>query len=139
MTEKLYVGTVGDCNAIRLALDFVMEYPKPGTVNGVPIVNDTVRDALRAAWFAMTDQERETIIANPVGTSYQGWTLQYTGVIVEASPGVRRGCWLPSNLAEQITLASAAGRTLNVTQALLLTAAQAVAIADFPANWIQEL
>lgn len=139
MTEKLYVGTIADCSAIRLALDFVMEYPRPGYVNGSPVVNDTVRDALRAAWFAMTDQEREAIMANPAGTPYQQWSFQYTGIVVEGAPGVRRGCWLPPNLAEHIQLASAAGRTLNIAQTLLLTAAQAVWLNDFPANWIQEL
>jgi hypothetical protein len=76
MNQKLYVGTPTDCNAVRAALDFALNYPVPGTdVNGVPLVNEETKLLMVAQWWAMTPEERDAIIANPVAP-WEGWSLQ---------------------------------------------------------------
>ncbi len=135
MTEKLYVGTPLDCNAVRAALDFALDYPKPGTINGVPIVTEETRAAMVAQWWAMSESARNSIIANPVAP-WIGWTFQYTGLEVETAPGTRHGCWIPDNMATVITAAGAAGRTLSLAQTLTLNAAALAGLVAHPANWI---
>lgn len=134
MTEKLYVGTALDCNAVRSALDFAMNYPQPGTVNGVPIVNEETRLQMFAAWWAMTPAARDAIIAQPVAP-WLGWTLQYSELIQEAAPGTRHACWIPEDMQAVINSTSAAGRTLDIQQTLTLTAAASVGLVSHPANW----
>lgn len=136
MTEKLYIGSETDCNTVRTALDFVMDFPKPPE-SGPFAVDEPTRLARVAAWFAMTQEERDAIIADPNDTDYEGWTLQYSSLVEEYTPGTRRGSWLPANVASEIAAASAAGRTLSIAQTLALTAAQAVWLNGTPANWIE--
>jgi hypothetical protein len=134
MTEKLYVGNPVDCNTVRSALDFAMDFPAPGTVNGVPIVNEETRLQMVAAWWAMTPAARDAIIASPVAP-WVGWTLQWSELIQEANPGTRHACWIPSDMAAVIQAASAAGRTLTIAQTLALNAAALVGLVSHPANW----
>lgn len=135
MTDKLFIGTEDDCNLVRAAQDFIMDLPQSPS-SGPLAVNATVKNARRAAWFAMTQSERDAIIDNPNGTDYEGWTLQYSGLYPEYSPGTRRGVFLPGDISAQISAASALGRTLTLAQATVLAVAQTVWLSDFPANWI---
>ena len=135
MTQKLYVGTPVDCNAVRSAMDFALGYPAPGTINGVPIVNEQTRVAMVAQWWAMPQSSRDSLIQNTVAP-WIGWTLQWCGLIAEEAPGTRHATWIPGDVPGVIQAASAAGRTLTLAQTTTLTAAAAVALVAHPANWV---
>jgi hypothetical protein len=135
MTDKLYVGTPQDCNAVRIALDFATDMPVPGTVNGIPTVDSETREAMRAQWWAMPQASRDSIIANPVAP-WVGWTFQATSLEEEPSPGTRCACWIPADMEAVIQTASAAGRTLSLAQLAVLDAASLAAYATHPANWV---
>lgn len=135
MTEKLYVGTPLDCNAVRSALDFAMNMPVPGTVNGVPIVNEQTRQTMFNQWWAMPQASRDSLIANPVAP-WIGWSLQWSNLETETSPGTRHACWIPGDMTAVIQASSAAGRTLSITQLATLNAAALSGLAAHPANWV---
>lgn len=138
MTEKLYIGTLADVQTVRLAMDFLYNYPMPGVNQQTqqPIVDNATRDAMRAAWFSMSQAARDAIIANPGANGWSGWTLQWSELISEPSPGVRNACWTPAAMTQLIQEQAALGRTLTLAQALACSAAALLAISDFPANWI---
>lgn len=135
MTERLYVGSPTDCNAVRAALDLAMGMPIPGTQNGVPIVDEPTRIAMVAAWWAMTPAEQAAIITQPP-TQWHGWTLQWSNLETEPSPGVRHACWVPSDMPAVIQAASAAGRTLSIEQVTALNAAALASLDSYPADWV---
>jgi hypothetical protein len=135
MTDKLYVGTPLDCNAVRAALDFAMGLPTPGTVNGVPIVDEPTRLQMVALWWAMTPEQRNSLIENPVAP-WVGWTFQYTNLETETAPGTRHCCWIPGDMNTVIQASNAAGRTLSLAQLTTLNAASLAGIAAYPANWV---
>jgi hypothetical protein len=135
MTEKFYVGTALDCNAVRSALDFAMNMPTPGTNNGVPIVDEETRQAMVAQWWAMSQEARNAIIETPVAP-WLGWTLQCTSLVIEPAPGVRHGCWVPDDMGAVIQASSSAGRTLSLAQLTVLNAAGISSLVAEPANWV---
>jgi hypothetical protein len=135
MAERLYVGTPTDCNAVRSALDFAMNMPEPGTVNGVPIVDEQTRQTMFAAWWAMPQASRDALCANPVAP-WIGWTLQWTTLDAEPAPGTRHACWVPDNIPAVMQASSAAGRTLSIDQITALNAAALSSLAAHPANWV---
>lgn len=134
MADRLYIGTPTDCNAVRSALDFAMNMPVPGTVNGVPIVDEETRQAMFASWWAMPQASRDAIIANPVAP-WVGWSLQWSNLEVEPSPGTRHACWVPDNMPSVIQASSNAGRTLSIAQLTALNAAALSSLVAYPANW----
>lgn len=139
MTEKLYVGTYADVQVVRLSMDFVMDFPMWPT-EGPHGLSEQVGRARQAAWFGMSEAQRDAVRENQATAAngdYQAWALQASDLLTEASPGIRYACWMPSNLASLISIASAAGRTLTLAQALACTAAQAVWLDEFPGNWVQ--
>lgn len=135
MTDKLYVGTPQDCNAVRSALDFAMNMPTPGTVNGVPIVDDETRQAMFDQWWAYSQSARDGLIANPAAP-WVGWTLQYTSLETETEPGTRHACWIPEDMQAVITASGAAGRTLSIEQLNTLNAAALAGLVAYPADWV---
>lgn len=134
MADRLYVGTPVDCNAVRSALDFAMGMPVPGTINGVPIVNEATRQAMFDSWWAMPQSSRDAIIANPVAP-WIGWSLQWSNLESEPSPGTRHACWVPGDIQAVIQASSAAGRTLSINQLTALNAADMSSLVAYPANW----
>lgn len=135
MTDKLYVGTPLDCNAVRSALDYAMNMPKPGTVNGVPIVDEQTRQEMFSQWWAMPQSSRDSLIANPVAP-WIGWTLQVTSLEAEAAPGTRHACWIPGDMDAVIQASNAAGRTLSLEQLATLNSADLAGLVAHPANWV---
>lgn len=135
MTDKLYVGTPVDCNAVRSALDYAMNMPTPGTINGVPIVDEETRQAMFDTWWAMPQASRDSLVANVVAP-WVGWTLEWTGIEAETYPGTRHSCWIPGDMGAVIQAANAAGRTLSLAQLTVLNAASLAGLVAHPANWV---
>ncbi len=134
MTERLYVGSTQDLNLVREALDFAMDMPQPGSVNGVPIVDEQTKVALKLLWWSMSQMERDAQCFNPTAP-WVGWTLQWTDVVNEVLPGTRKGCWIPGDTAAVISTAALAGRVLSLAQAAALNTAALVSLPEFPADW----
>lgn len=137
MTDKLYIGTAEDCDTVRVAVDYVMNFPlPPRNPSGELLISQETYLSLHAAWWLMTLAQRDEIAANPVAP-WVNWTLQFSALETESSPGTRKGCWIPGDIPDLIQAASAAGRTLSIAQTLALNAAFLVGISNYPANWTE--
>ena len=138
MTEKLYVGLPADVTMVRETLNYAMGIPFPGVnaQTGQPIVDEPTRIAMVAEWENLSPPEKAAFIANPGGTQWAGWSLQWSDLVQEASPGNRRACWIPSDMPTVVQQAGASGRPLSLPQSAALGLAALEAIDDFPGNWI---
>ena len=134
MTERFYIGSTEDLNLVRTALDFAMDMPQPGTVNGVPIVDEPTKIEMQAIWRAKSQMERDSIIYNP-SAPWVGWTLQWTDLFLEAQPGIRKGVFIPSDTAGVLSDAAQAGRVLSLAQASALSTAVLLSLDGFPSDW----
>ncbi len=128
--DLFYVGTKDACNQIRRALDEVFGYPQPGVTNGAPIVNGETCRCMRAAWLALTQEQRDSEAFDRL---YSGWSVRYSRLVVEPDPGTRFGVWVPSNIQEALT----EGRELPLQDVSTLLEAAASASEAMPNDWIE--
>lgn len=140
MSEAFFVSaSEAEVRAVKEAVDFCMGMPQPGInpQTQQPIVTEQQRVAMTATWFALEPEQR----ANPVfWAPWAGWSLEYSNVLPEYTPGTRFSTVVPSDVEEMIAEAeSLYQRTPSFEQlGALLAAATMLAPSLESVSWISE-
>jgi len=134
MMDLLFVGSPEDVALVREAFDIAMALPMAPT-NGPWVVSPEVEAQTRAAWWQLTPEQRDSTQFDHL---FRGWTVRWSLLYNEPSPGTRTAAWVTDGIDTLIASAAAAGRTLSIAHINALLAAKASATTTFPENWVEE-
>lgn len=137
MTDRYYIGSEADCKTVMRAQDIVYNMPlEPRTPppNSQPVLSPQVRDAQIAAWFALTQEQREDETYWSPWLA-QGWALRQQSLFRETAPGTRVYTFVPDNIVALMEQAAIEGRILSLEYATALTTALALSVTELPQDW----
>lgn len=134
MSDLIYCGAPADVLLVREAFDLAMQMPVAPT-SGLHMVSAEVEAQMRATWWQLTTEQRDSGTFDHL---WPGWSLRWSNVFAEPSPGTRRYAWVTDEIDELIADALAAGLPLTLQHVTALLAAKASASATLPANWVEE-